>query len=477
MQKIVLLLGVTIIGLAAVTLATGVQAASVTRTIYANSGTSGANAGCFTSSSNPNCSGNPAQYNLTVTQGDEVTITFVVPSGDPYCCGAQVKGDGGQFDTGTISAGSSKQVNFTASSSFNFTSYWPNTSTVKAHGSVTVNAPVPDPPDKPTGLSAVGISTTQIKLTWDSSAGATSYKVQRGGTTIDSVSGTEFTDSGLQSNTSYSYKVIATNSDGDSDPSSSVSAKTKAKSTSSSSNDTSSNEEEASNEDPEDKLFIDERGYFVQIDDKAFGFDALPAIWPGQKFEIFGTSVEGAKVTIEMNGSEIAAATAKKTGEWTTEVDTTELEVGNYEIVITVTDNGQSATEKLTLEVTEKEEAMEDQENTTAYEYDYSTEEDEDDSNLPLLIAIGGGTAAAAAAGAGGYYWLRIRPRRLAKVSPVATPPISSTQTISPVADSGSTSTESIKPTIQSTEQQVIQPQSNTTTDASSTGAETQDKS
>src|SRR5687768_720763 len=64
--------------------------------ITANSGSSAPNDGNFVPSG------------ITVTQGDSVTITFSVPSGDPYCCGAQVKGNGGQFDAGTINPGQSK---------------------------------------------------------------------------------------------------------------------------------------------------------------------------------------------------------------------------------------------------------------------------------------------------------------------------------------------------------------------------------
>src|SRR5260221_13053272 len=104
--------------------------------ITANSGGTGGGTGTFSPPS------------ITVNSGESVSITFHVPANDPYCCGMIITGNGGQFNTGTIMSGGSAMVNFTATSSFTFTSKWP-TGIVKGTGTVNVNPPPPPPPPPP----------------------------------------------------------------------------------------------------------------------------------------------------------------------------------------------------------------------------------------------------------------------------------------------------------------------------------------
>ncbi len=88
------------------------------------------------------------------------------------------------------------------------------------------NTPLPGSPAAPTGLSMSGISQTAITLSWTKSTGATAYKVQVDSgavTTLGDVATHTF--SGLSANTSYTLKVIASNSGGDSSAAS-VSAST-----------------------------------------------------------------------------------------------------------------------------------------------------------------------------------------------------------------------------------------------------------
>ena len=97
---------------------------------------------------------------------------------------------------------------------------------------IATNGPPPSAPAAPTGLTATGVSTSQINLSWNASTGATSYKIQRspdgstGWTQVGTSSGTTFSDTGLNAATTYFYRVIASNSVGDSPPSSTASAST-----------------------------------------------------------------------------------------------------------------------------------------------------------------------------------------------------------------------------------------------------------
>jgi uncharacterized membrane protein/phosphodiesterase/alkaline phosphatase D-like protein len=88
------------------------------------------------------------------------------------------------------------------------------------------------PPSAPTAVTATGLDASSIKVMWNGSVGATSYKIQRspdgsaGWTQVGMSTATAFTDTGLAAATTYYYRVIASNSTGDSAPSTSASART-----------------------------------------------------------------------------------------------------------------------------------------------------------------------------------------------------------------------------------------------------------
>jgi chitodextrinase len=72
-------------------------------------------------------------------------------------------------------------------------------------------------PSIPTGLSATPVSSSQISLGWAASTdnvSVTGYKVYRNGVLIASPTGTSFNDTGLISNTVYSYTVAAVDAAG-----------------------------------------------------------------------------------------------------------------------------------------------------------------------------------------------------------------------------------------------------------------------
>jgi Glycoside hydrolase family 44/Fibronectin type III domain len=89
--------------------------------------------------------------------------------------------------------------------------------------------PTVAPPVAPTGLTAIA-GDKQVALTWNASTGATSYNVKRSTThggpyaTVNSPTGTSYTDMGLTDGTKYYYVVSAVNAGGESANSSEVSA-------------------------------------------------------------------------------------------------------------------------------------------------------------------------------------------------------------------------------------------------------------
>ena len=88
-------------------------------------------------------------------------------------------------------------------------------------------------PAAPAGVTATAQSISSIRVSWNPVPGATSYKVYYGTNSSSitilassTVTGTSYTHTGLEANTTYYFRVVAVNGAGDSDSSSSVSAKT-----------------------------------------------------------------------------------------------------------------------------------------------------------------------------------------------------------------------------------------------------------
>jgi hypothetical protein len=74
---------------------------------------------------------------------------------------------------------------------------------------------VASPPAQVTGLTATSVSASAINLSWNPDTGASSYTIERNGTTIlTGYSSTTYSDTGLLASTAYSYNVAGVNSAG-----------------------------------------------------------------------------------------------------------------------------------------------------------------------------------------------------------------------------------------------------------------------
>lgn len=81
-------------------------------------------------------------------------------------------------------------------------------------------------PAAPTGLRAGTATASAVPLSWTASAGATGYRVYRGGTKVLDTTGTSATVTGLAASSAYSFQVSAVNSAGESAKSAAVSVTT-----------------------------------------------------------------------------------------------------------------------------------------------------------------------------------------------------------------------------------------------------------
>ena len=73
------------------------------------------------------------------------------------------------------------------------------------------------PPSAPGNVTVTGHTSTSASLSWTAATdnvGVTGYQVRRAGTVVATVSGTTFTNTGLNPSTAYSYSVVATDAAG-----------------------------------------------------------------------------------------------------------------------------------------------------------------------------------------------------------------------------------------------------------------------
>ncbi|MDH6221892.1 chitinase [Streptomyces pseudovenezuelae] len=82
------------------------------------------------------------------------------------------------------------------------------------------------PPTAPTGLKTGTITSSSVALSWTAVTGATGYAIYRGGTKVQTATGTSATVTGLTAATAYSFQVTASNDAGESAKSAAVTATT-----------------------------------------------------------------------------------------------------------------------------------------------------------------------------------------------------------------------------------------------------------
>jgi hypothetical protein len=82
--------------------------------------------------------------------------------------------------------------------------------------SACATTPLFPPPGTPQNVNATALATNRIDIAWDSVSGATGYVLRRGGSTIATLAGTVYSDTGLAAGQQFCYTVVATNTTGSS---------------------------------------------------------------------------------------------------------------------------------------------------------------------------------------------------------------------------------------------------------------------
>jgi len=191
-------------------------------------------ASATTSASDTTAPSAPAGLTASATSSSQINLSWTASTDSIGVIGYQVDRCQGAGCTTFVQVATPTGTTFNDVGLAPSTSYSYQARATDAAGNVSANsnlasATTQAPPDTtaptaPTGLTATAASTTQINLTWAASAddvGVTSYRVERClGTSctnfveIAAPAATSFSDTGLTAETSYSYRVRATDAAG-----------------------------------------------------------------------------------------------------------------------------------------------------------------------------------------------------------------------------------------------------------------------
>ena len=172
----------------------------------------------------PNPPATPTGFSASGVSSSQIVMSWTAVSGATSYTVNRYPGGGLVYSGSGTSA---SDTGLLCNTSFTYTVYASNSggnsATASASASTVVCAPA-----APTGLSASGVSGSQVNLSWTASVGATGYYVYRNSVYVGSTGTTSYSDTGLTCGTSYSYYVVAYNAGGNSPSSVVVSGTTSA---------------------------------------------------------------------------------------------------------------------------------------------------------------------------------------------------------------------------------------------------------
>jgi len=169
-----------------------------------------------------------ALEDVSTSSQAQVKVSWSTASGVTY----RVLRDGVDVSSRISNGSVDTDVTFGSTHTYSVCYILPVTGEFSNETAKTITLTKPAAPGKPTGLTAVEVTSTTVKLSWNAAANATSYRIywDRGeGTPLQSIesSATAGTVTGLAPNTDYRFYVSALSAAVESEKSSPLTAKTK----------------------------------------------------------------------------------------------------------------------------------------------------------------------------------------------------------------------------------------------------------
>jgi len=169
----------------------------------------------------------PTNLGVTVISSSSLRLDWTDASSNETSFKVQRKTGGGSFaDIGSVGANVTTftDTGLQANTAYTYRVFASHGGGDSPASNEATGTTLPNPPAAPTSLTANTLSQTEIRLDWtDASNNETGFKIERSLDAINfqpagmvSMNVVTFTDSGLTANTSYTYRVKATNAGGDS---------------------------------------------------------------------------------------------------------------------------------------------------------------------------------------------------------------------------------------------------------------------
>jgi hypothetical protein len=176
----------------------------------------------------------PTNLSATVVSGSQINLSWSpsTDTGGSGLAGYKIYRGGSQIATRTTTSYSDSSLTYGTTYTYWVVAYDADDNPSAQSNSDSATTIDLTPPSTPTGLSATPTSPSRINLSWNKSSdtggsGLAGYRIYRGGSLIASTTTNSYSNTGLPSSTTYSYRVAAYDHEGNpSGQSTSVSATT-----------------------------------------------------------------------------------------------------------------------------------------------------------------------------------------------------------------------------------------------------------
>jgi len=154
----------------------------------------------------------PSNLSATVASSSQINLAWTASTDDVGVSGYRVYRDGSLVGTATGLSYSDTGLSAATTYSYRVSAYDAAGNASSQTDAISVNTGDTTAPSVPAGVSATAVSSARIDLSWTASTddvGVASYRVYRGGSLLATVTGTSYSDTGLEAGTSYTYNVSA----------------------------------------------------------------------------------------------------------------------------------------------------------------------------------------------------------------------------------------------------------------------------